>query len=160
MKLVLKLSPARLPRFEQISVDSTALLFTFGISLVAGFAFGVIPVLKHGRSPSCTNLYAPEDERERRPRTQHRAQYVDRRSGGLALVLLIGSGLMIRTFQSMRRVHPGFSSSEDTADAAHFHPTKCRSQRCRTRCKCITTWSTAWQAFPECRRSVSSAVCR
>ena len=48
VKLVLKLSPARLPRFEQISVDSTALLFTLGISLVAGFAFGAIPVLKHG----------------------------------------------------------------------------------------------------------------
>jgi predicted permease len=44
VKLVLRMSPARLPRFEQISVDSTAILFTLVISLAAGFAFGAIPV--------------------------------------------------------------------------------------------------------------------
>ena len=44
VKLGLKFSPARLPRFEQISVDFNALLFTFLISVLAGFAFGAIPV--------------------------------------------------------------------------------------------------------------------
>jgi hypothetical protein len=43
VRLVLKISPARLPRFEQISVDATALLFTLGISLVGGFALGSFP---------------------------------------------------------------------------------------------------------------------
>jgi predicted permease len=48
VKLVIHYSPARLPRIDQIAVDSTALLFTLAVSLGAGFAFGLIPVLKHG----------------------------------------------------------------------------------------------------------------
>jgi putative ABC transport system permease protein len=112
VKLVLKLSPARLPRFEQISVDGTALLFTLGISLVAGFALGVIPVLKHGGIRLAESLRTGG-----RNASAGRERSIARNTltvvqVGLALVLLIGSGLMIRTFQSIRRVHPGFSKPE------------------------------------------------
>ena len=112
VKLVLKLTPARLPRFEQITVDSTALLFTFAVSLVAGFAFGAIPVLKHGGVRFATALRAGG-----RNASAGRDRNLARNTltvvqVALALVLLIGSGLMIRTFQSMRRVHPGFSNPE------------------------------------------------
>jgi putative ABC transport system permease protein len=112
VKLVLKLSPARLPRFEQISVDATALLFTLVISLVAGFALGVIPVLKHGGIRLAESLRTGG-----RNASAGRERSIARNTltvvqVGLALVLLIGSGLMIRTFQSIRRVHPGFSKPE------------------------------------------------
>jgi predicted permease len=111
--LVLKLSPVRLPRFEQISVDSTALLFTLGLSIVAGFAVGVIPVLKHGGVRLTEALRAggrnASAARERNI-TRNTLTVVQ---VGLALVLLIGSGLMIRTFQAIRRVHPGFSNPEE-----------------------------------------------
>jgi predicted permease len=110
VKLVLKLSPVRLPRFEQISVDSTVLLFTLGISIVAGFAVGAIPVLKHGGVRLAESLRAggrnASAGRERNL-TRNTLTVVQ---VGLALVLLIGSGLMIRTFQAIRRVHPGFSN--------------------------------------------------
>jgi len=113
VKLVLKLSPARLPRFEQISVDSIALLFTLGISLVAGFALGAIPVLKHGGVRLAESLRAGG-----RNASAGRERSISRNTlavvqVGLALVLLIGSGLMIRTFQAIRRVHPGFSNPEE-----------------------------------------------
>ena len=113
VNMVLKLSPVRLPRFEQISVDSTALLFTFGISLVAGFALGAIPVLKHGGVRLTDSLRAGG-----RNASAGRERNIARNTlaivqVGLALVLLIGSGLMIRTFQAIRRVHPGFSNSEE-----------------------------------------------
>jgi predicted permease len=113
VKLVLKLSPARLPRFEQISVDSTALLFTLGISIVAGFALGAIPVLKHGGVHLAESLRAGG-----RNASAGRERNITRNTltmvqVGLALVLLIGSGLMIRTFQAIRRVHPGFSNPEE-----------------------------------------------
>ncbi len=112
VKLVLKLSPARLPRFEQISVDSTALLFTIVVSIVAGLAFGAIPVLKHGGVRIAEALRAGG-----RSASASRERNIARNSltvvqVALALVLLIGSGLMIRTFQSMRRVHPGFNEPE------------------------------------------------
>jgi putative ABC transport system permease protein len=112
VKLVLKMTPARLPRFEQISVDSTALLFTLVVSVAAGFAFGAIPALKHGGVRLAEALRAGG-----RNASAGRDRNIARNTltvvqMALALVLLIGSGLMIRTFQSMRRVHPGFSDPE------------------------------------------------
>jgi predicted permease len=93
---------------EEISIDGTVLLFTLATSLFAGFLFGIIPVFKYVKPYIVTALKEGgrtfSDGRER-----HRA-----RSGlvvsqiALALVLLVGSGLMIRTFQALRRVSPGF----------------------------------------------------
>lgn len=112
VKLVLKMSPARLPRFEQISVDTTSLLFTLVISVVAGFAFGAIPVLKHAGGRLADALRSGG-----RTASTGRDRNIARNTltvvqMALALVLLIGSGLMIRTFQSMRAVHPGFQNPD------------------------------------------------
>jgi putative ABC transport system permease protein len=113
VKLVLTLSPAKLPRFEQISVDSTALLFTLAVSLAAGFALGFIPVLKYGGVRLAETLRAGG-----RNASAGRERAIARNTltvvqVGLALVLLISSGLMIRTFQAIRRVHPGFANPEE-----------------------------------------------
>lgn len=112
VKLVLKLSPTRLPRFDQIAIDPTAVLFTLAISVVAGFAFGAIPVLKHARVHLAEALRSGG-----RNASTSRDRNIARNSltviqVALALVLLIGSGLMVRTFQSMRKVNPGFSQPE------------------------------------------------
>lgn len=112
LQLVLTMTPARLPRFEQISIDATSLLFTLAVSLLAGLAFGVIPVLKHGGIRFVDSLRGGG-----RNASAGRERHFARNTltvvqVALALVLLIGSGLMIRTFQSMRRVHPGFSDPE------------------------------------------------
>lgn len=112
VKLAVSMSPARLPRLEQISVDSTALLFTLAVSIVAGIAFGSIPVWKNGGVQVIAALRAggrnASSSRERNmARNSLTAVQV-----ALALVLLIGSGLMIRTFYSMRGVHPGFNHPE------------------------------------------------
>ena len=109
LKAVVTLSPARLPRFELIGLDATSLLFTAAISVAAGLAFGAIPVLKHARVRLTEALRAGG-----RTASASRDRNVTRNTltvvqVALALVLLIGSGLMIRTFQSMRRVQPGFS---------------------------------------------------
>jgi predicted permease len=112
VKLVLDLTPARLPRLSQIQVDSTSLVFTLAISVLAGLAFGAIPVLKHSGARFVDALRAggrlasASRERNLARNTLTVVQVA------LALVLLIGSGLMIRTFQSMRHVQPGFRDSE------------------------------------------------
>jgi len=112
VKLVLKLSPARLPRFEEISVDSTALLFTLGISIAAGFALGVIPVLKHGGVHLAEALRAGGRNASAGRERNFARNSLTVVQVGLALVLLIASGLMIRTFHSIRRVRPGFNTPE------------------------------------------------
>jgi putative ABC transport system permease protein len=109
IKLVLSLSPARLPRFDLIAIDGTSVLFTLVLSVVAGLAFGAIPVLKRGRVRLAEALRSGG-----RNASAGRDRNITRNTltiiqVALALVLLIGSGLMIRTFQSMRRVQPGFS---------------------------------------------------
>ena len=109
IKLVLSLSPARLPRFDLIAIDGTSVLFTLVLSVVAGLAFGAIPVLKRGRIRLAEALRSGG-----RNASAGRDRNITRNTltiiqVALALVLLIGSGLMIRTFQSMRRVQPGFS---------------------------------------------------
>ncbi|MEZ5352539.1 MAG: ABC transporter permease [Bryobacteraceae bacterium] len=112
VKLVLAMSPARLPRLEQIAVDSTGLWFTLIVSLLAGLAFGAIPVLKQSRARVSEGLRAGG-----RNASAGRDRNIARNTltviqVALAFVLLIASGLMIRTFQSMRNVHPGFNQPE------------------------------------------------
>jgi putative ABC transport system permease protein len=112
VKLVLKISPARLPRFELITVDPMSMLFTLVVSVVAGLSFGAIPVMKF-----CGPRVAQALRAGGRNASAGRERNIARNTltvvqVSLALVLLIGSGLMIRTFESMRRVHPGFSHPE------------------------------------------------
>jgi putative ABC transport system permease protein len=109
VKVVLALSPTRLPRFDQIAIGGKAVLFTLAISVVAGFAFGVIPILKHSRVNLAEALRSGG-----RTASSSRDRNIARNSltvvqVALALVLLIGSGLMVRSFQSMRKINPGFS---------------------------------------------------
>jgi predicted permease len=124
IKLVLSLSPARLPRFDLIAIDGTSVLFTLVLSVVAGLAFGAIPVLKRGRIRLAEALRSGG-----RNASAGRDRNITRNTltiiqVALAVVLLIGSGLMIRTLQSMRRVQP------DAADAAYRHLRRRRRRRC------------------------------
>jgi len=108
LKLILRFSPSRLPRFELITVDTPAILFGLAVALVAGLGLGVLPVWKQLRAGLASGLRSG-GRGSSAGRERHFA-----RNGltvlqvALALVLLVGSGLMIRTFLSMRRVQPGF----------------------------------------------------
>jgi predicted permease len=102
---------ARLPRLHEISIDPIVLAFAVGVSLASGLLFGLIPVFKHVRPQLSHGLRAGSrsltagKERHRTRNVLVVAQVA------LALVLLIGSGLMIRTFQALRSVDPGFSGA-------------------------------------------------
>ena len=116
--------------------------------LLAGLAFGAIPVLKRGRVRLAEALRAGG-----RNASAGRDRNITRNTltivqVALALVLLIGSGLMIRTFQSMRRVQPGFSDTRHAADAAYRHPRRRRRRRRASCWSCSRTWSTGWRACP------------
>ncbi|MBM3727963.1 MAG: FtsX-like permease family protein [Acidobacteria bacterium] len=108
VRLVVALTPVRLPRLDQIAVDSTALLFTFVISSAAGLAFGALPVLKHGGVALAQSLRAGGRNASSSRHRHFARNMLTAVQVALALVLLIGSALMIRTFQAMRKVDPGF----------------------------------------------------
>jgi predicted permease len=121
--VLLAMGPENLPRLKEISFDMTVFLFTLGISLLAGLFFGIIPVLKYVRPCAVTELNEG-GRTSSAGRERHRA-----RNGlvvtqiALALVLLIGSGLMIRTFQALRRVSPGFVHPNEVLTLRIFIPT-------------------------------------
>jgi predicted permease len=113
VRVLVAMGPGRLPRLDEITIDPTVLAFTLVVSLFAGFVFGLFPVLKYGGS-SMVNALKEGGRGSSSGKERHRARntlVVAQIS--LALVLLVGSGLMIRTFSALRAVHPGFLQPED-----------------------------------------------
>ena len=108
LRLLISIAPAYLPRLDNIRIDAPVVLFTLAISLVAGLLFGLVPVVRYSR-PKIVAALRGGGRTLSQSRERHRARNVlVVLQTALAMVLLIGSGLMIRTFQSLRRVDPGF----------------------------------------------------
>src|ERR1019366_3668245 len=92
----------------EIGIHAPALLFTLAVSLFASLLVGCIPVLKYGRTQLSTGL-RQGGRTLSQSRQQHRARNVlVIIQVAMALVLLICSGLMIRTFRALTKVDPGF----------------------------------------------------
>jgi predicted permease len=107
------IAPDGLPRIEEISIDPIVLAFTLTISLVAGVLFGVIPVLKFAR-PQVAGALKEGGRASSAGKARHRARNtLVVAEIALAVVLLVASGLMIRTFQAMQKVDPGFTRPEE-----------------------------------------------
>jgi predicted permease len=113
LKLLTALGPAELPRLNEVTLDLPVLLFTLVISLFAGTFFGMFPVLKY-RKGGVVNALKEGGRGGSAGREKHRARNaLVVAQMALALLLLVGSGLMIRSFQALRNVDPGFRNPEE-----------------------------------------------
>jgi predicted permease len=113
VRVLIALAPGNLPRLENIGIDATVLLFTFAISIAAGVLFGAIPVFKYA-GPRVAEGLRGGGRTSSASRDRHRARStLVVVQVALALVLLVSSGLMIRTFQALQHVNPGFSKPEE-----------------------------------------------
>jgi predicted permease len=112
--------PSALPRAEQVGLDSQVLLFTVGISLLVGVLFGLTPALK----TSQPDLHETLKQGGRGASgTQHHAQGVFVVvEMALALVLLVGAGLTIRSLAKLWDVDPGFSPHNVLSFGLSFPP--------------------------------------
>jgi putative ABC transport system permease protein len=122
LQLLVKMAAANLPRIENITISPAVLLFTLVVSLVAGFLFGLIPVLKYAMPKVTPELRAGGRTLSQSREAQRTRSALVVLQVGLAVVLLIGSGLMIRTFQSLRRVQPGFQNAHELQTVHIFVP--------------------------------------
>lgn len=106
----LRMLPTTLPRAAEVGVDGRVLIFAAAISLLAGIFFGLAPALGTARR----NLQGTLKEGGRGGSgTRHRAHgALVAAEMALALVLLIGAGLMIRTLAALSNVNPGFEANK------------------------------------------------
>jgi predicted permease len=102
------IAPDGLPRVDEITIDVTVLLFTASLSVLSGLLFGLLPVVKFAR-PQLSSALKEGGRLSSAGRSRHRARNtLVVAEVALAVILLVASGLMIRTFQAMRQVDPGF----------------------------------------------------
>jgi putative ABC transport system permease protein len=108
LRVLVAMAPAGLPRLSEIGIDAPVLLFTLGVALLASLLFGCVPVFKYAGAHLGAGLReGGRTLSESRQRHRARSTLVIVQVA-LALVLLISSGLMIRTFRALTRVQPGF----------------------------------------------------
>ncbi len=120
-----------LPRAEEITLDGHVLFYTLGISVLTGIVFGLIPALKTLRPDTHETLKeGGRGSSGARHRTQSVFIVVEM---AMAVVLLIGAGLMIRTLSALGNINPGFDprnvltfSISSTSNAA-FTPDQLRA---------------------------------
>lgn len=112
LRFLLYLAPASLPRLHEITLDLPVLAFALALSLLAGFVFGLLPAWKYAAPRLGTSLReggrALSESRDRR-RARGTLVVVQ---VALAVLLVVCSGLMVRTFIAMRQVDPGFTRPE------------------------------------------------
>src|SRR6202163_1445191 len=112
VRLLLAIGPANLPRLSEISLDARTLGFTVLLALLSGLLLGLIPALKYA-GPRASLALRSGGRAASASRERHRARNIlVVGQVAMALVLLVSAGLMIRTFQALRTVDPGFTDAQ------------------------------------------------
>ena len=109
LRLLTAIGPADLPRLSEISLDGWSIGFTLILSVLSGLLFGAIPVLRYLPSRQRQTLLGATRTTSVSRDRQHARNLLVVAQVAMALVLLIGAVLMIRTFFALRTVDPGFS---------------------------------------------------
>lgn len=116
VQTLVRTAPRDLPRVDEVSMDGSVLLFGLAVSIAAGLVCGLLPAWRAGAAGTTSSLTAGA-----RGATDGRDRQLTRRGLvvaqiSLALTLLVGSGLTVRSFQRLAAVDPGF----DPAGALTF----------------------------------------
>jgi predicted permease len=100
--------PADLPRLDEIGLDGTVALFTLGAALLTGLVFGMVPALQATNEHLLSGLQESGRSAGGGRRAHRLRSALVVAEMALAVILLTGSGLLIRSFVELTRVDPGF----------------------------------------------------
>ena len=122
LRVLVAIAPTGLPRLHEIGIDLPVLLFTLALALFTSLLIGAIPVIKYAGASLNSALReggrALSQSRER----HHARKALVVVQVALALVLLICSGLMIRTFRALLHVSPGFDAPNEVQTFRFYIP--------------------------------------
>jgi putative ABC transport system permease protein len=108
-ELLLKLVPTTIPRLHEVSFNTSVLLFTFGVSLLTGVLFGLVPAVQASRPDVLAGLKEGTAGAGLGARSHRLRSVLVVTELALSLVLMIGAGLLIRSFWRVLDVNPGFN---------------------------------------------------
>jgi predicted permease len=112
LRLLIAIGPTNLPRLAEVSLDGRSLAFTLILSLLSGLLFGSIPALKYAGTKTGT-AFSGSNRTASVGRERHRSRnLLVMAQVAMAVVLLVSALLMIRTFQALRNVDPGFTDAK------------------------------------------------
>jgi predicted permease len=111
VELLVAYGPADLPRLTEVRIDGPVLLFSAAVALLSALAFGALPLLKGASDPGSALQEIGRGQTAGRARARTRDVLMATQIA-LALVLLIGSGLMARSFQRLTALDPGFATED------------------------------------------------
>jgi len=109
--LLVTLSPVDLPRVKEVTIDLRVLGFTFAVSVLTGILFGLLPALQASRPNLNERLKAGGRNATSGTNRQRLRGTLVIAEIALSLVLLVGAGLLIRSFVRLQAVNPGFNPS-------------------------------------------------
>ncbi len=110
IKLLVALGPESIPRLEAIRIDTPVLLFTLAVSVGAGLLFGLAPLFRHTR-PDVSGALKEGFRGTTSGRARVRARTVlVLGQVALAFLLMVGSGLLVKSFWNLHNVDPGFDA--------------------------------------------------
>jgi putative ABC transport system permease protein len=129
ISLILYVSPNAIPRSREIGLDWTVLAFTVGVSFLTGILFGLIPAIQAGE----VDVHETLKESGRSVSSRHwlRSLLVVVEVA-TTLGLLIGAGLMVRSFYLLQKVNPGFSHEQLTSVSISLPQKKYATEEARS----------------------------
>jgi putative ABC transport system permease protein len=107
---LLAIDPDAVPRADAVSLDGTVVFFTIAVSLLTALIFGAAPAARVARSGVGTSLHEGGRGGGRGKKSNRMQGFLVALQMAMAVILLTGSGLMMKTFVGLLRIDPGFSA--------------------------------------------------
>src|SRR5690606_4650827 len=112
LPVLLAFAADELPRVLAVTIDPTVIVFAVAVSLLSGLAFGAIPALRYA-GPRLSRVLGTSGRGHSTSRERYRVQHaLIAAQVAFALILLVASGLMIRSFVALTDVDPGFAAPD------------------------------------------------
>jgi putative ABC transport system permease protein len=122
--LLRRVLPAGFPRVEEIGIDWTVVGFTGGVALLCSLLFSLTPALRTMRTDVASILQDSSRGSSLGRRSRRLAAVMVASEVGLAVVLMVGAGLLLRSYVRLTSVDPGFRTTEVVAVAIELPPAR------------------------------------